>query len=807
MKTNILRIILILSSVQLFSFEPNGGEYFVENKGQWDESVQFFSKVNGLNVWITKNGILYDKYKYISSPENNRIKKGHVFKMNLVGANTSTYTGLEKLDTYYNYFFGRDTAKWKNRVPLYKEVQIKNIYNGIDIKYYYEGNNVRYDFIVNPGADPNLINIYFSGQDSIEINNKRELEIKTEAGTLINGKIAAYQIIDCEKELIPCSLAIRNNNIVFIIDSYEKDKELIIDPLIYSSYITGERGANTVAMSMNNSNHIIIAGYTESVDYPTTEGAYQEEREENIENGSWNNDIFFTIFSNDYSEIKYSTFLGGNAGISESLYDMGVDNNNNIILLGRTKSAKFPVTENCIKSNSEVDSLYLDNRDLFITKFNSSGTELLFSTYFGGRSDDDVKKMAIDCDDNIIFTGSLKEINGFPITNDAICKELSDGPKEFDTYVSKISQDGTEILFSTLLGTKNASAYDLVSDSENNIYLTGSTRLNDFPITNDAILKEIEDSIYHCYLIKISNLGDSILYSTFLGNYTSYCTGFSLHLDLHNNIYISGYSDINYPVTENGFKYIADSHAECIFLTKFDIKEKEVVLSNVVGGTSIPGYHFSNYVRIDLNNNIYVTGKAYLRDYPFTDNAFQPYGNLSLGEDDGVVMMFSPDGKDLLYCSGIGGTHYDELTGFVIDDENKLHICGNTWSFDLRVTNDAKYPVHNWGTAGFICKFDTSGATSVIGNIANDEEALNIYPNPAKTGHPINIKYEIERPGRLEFRIYDCLGNEMDAPYGIYSAAGAFTVTYTPDSDFPPGVYFMRIVSEDGVLNQSFVVE
>ena len=84
---------------------------------------------------------------------------------------------------------------------------------------------------------------------------------------------------------------------------------------------------------------------------------------------------------------------------------------------------------------------------------------------------------------------------------------------------------------------------------------------------------------------------------------------------------------------------------------------------------------------------------------------------------------------------------------------------------------------------------------------------LGMYPNPAKTGHPINIKYQIERPGRLEFRIYDCLGNEMDAPYCIYSAAGAFTVTYTPDHDFPPGVYFMRIVSESGVVNKSFVVE
>ena len=165
-------------------------------------------------------------------------------------------------------------------------------------------------------------------------------------------------------------------------------------------------------------------------------------------------------------------------------------------------------------------------------------------------------------------------------------------------------------------------------------------------------------------------------------------------------------------------------------------------------------------------------------------------------ENNGVAMSH----WHVLYRTRDGGEHWirDEdynssnVSWFLID----IALLGSTQKF-LGVAN----------SIGNITKF-TGEENSVTDGFSNDiQSSLQIFPNPVPSGTPINIRYQIERPGSIEFRIYDCLGNETDAPYSIYSAAGAFTVTYTPDRDFPPGVYFLRIVSDDGVLSKEFVVE
>ena len=100
--------------------------------------------------------------------------------MRIVGANKqSEVKGLDKLVTKSNYFIGNDPAKWRTDIPNYKRVKYSDVYPGIDLEYYGNQGRLEYDFIVLPGSDPDVISLQFEGTDSICMNEKGELVLKT----------------------------------------------------------------------------------------------------------------------------------------------------------------------------------------------------------------------------------------------------------------------------------------------------------------------------------------------------------------------------------------------------------------------------------------------------------------------------------------------------------------------------------------------------------------------------------------------------------------------------------------------------
>ena len=190
-------------------------------------------------------------------------------------------------------------------------------------------------------------------------------------------------------------------------------------------------------------------------------------------------------------------------------------------------------------------------------------------------------------------------------------------------------------------------------------------------------------------------------------------------------------------------------------------------------------------------------GKTWAQQLDTVGHQTSIYSNMDIeffDKNHGVSVGYTSD----IYLTTDGGKNWIEQSPWY---EGKVNFVSATSACFIKP--NLIFVCDVWGKE--VCRYegDPVGVKEEKNIYFSD---LGIFPNPAKRGHPINIKFQIERPGRLEFQIYDCLGNEMDAPYGIYSAAGAVTVSYTPDRDFPPGVYFMRIVSEDGVLSKEFVV-
>src|SRR5207247_5582235 len=169
-----------------------------------------------------------------------------------------------------NYFIGNDPKKWRTNVPTYAKVQYRDLYHGIDLIYYGNQRQLEYDFVVSPGADPNLIKLAFEGAKEITLPDSGDLILTTDTGDVRLQKPLVYQLRkDGHKELIAGNYVIRPTltvssssqgegtrhaspvTVAFQIADYDASRALIIDPvLFYSTYLggSGEDDGNGIAV-------------------------------------------------------------------------------------------------------------------------------------------------------------------------------------------------------------------------------------------------------------------------------------------------------------------------------------------------------------------------------------------------------------------------------------------------------------------------------------------------------------------------------------------------------------------------------
>ena len=219
-------------------------QFFIENKGQWPNEALYLTRIGGVDVWITTQGMVYDFFrmeeieKTNTDPKNNIAphekaeynRYGHVIKLLWQQTNPNPLPiGNLKQPGYYNYFIGNDSTQWASFVGLYKEAHVKNIYNGIDLKYYFEQGTIRYDYIVQPGADLKQIVLELQGSDNTSINAQGDLVFTTRFGEVKQAGLFCYQQIEGNKQEISAQFTLTGKDTVrFVIDRYNPQYPLIL---------------------------------------------------------------------------------------------------------------------------------------------------------------------------------------------------------------------------------------------------------------------------------------------------------------------------------------------------------------------------------------------------------------------------------------------------------------------------------------------------------------------------------------------------------------------------------------------------
>jgi hypothetical protein len=269
--------------------------------------------------------------------------------------------------------------------------------------------------------------------------------------------------------------------------------------LLWSTLLGGHGDETVFRVEQDREGHLVLAGWTQSPDFPTTPGAYDTTH-------GGGRDVFAAKLHRSGGCLIWSTYLGGR--IYDYAHDFVLDPDENLVLVGSTGTRVFPTTGNAYQKDYNGGT-----HDAFVVKLSASGDSLLWSTFLGGSALDEAWGVAINPDGHLVVAGRSQS-EDFPTTEGVLDRSYGGGG---DAFVVELDGEGTALHWGTYLGGESEDrAWTLHLDSKGRPIISGTTFSPDFPVCGPA-----EGLPYggegDAFLSKLDRQGRRLLWSTTLG--------------------------------------------------------------------------------------------------------------------------------------------------------------------------------------------------------------------------------------------------------------------------------------------------
>jgi hypothetical protein len=693
---------------------------FELNAGQTDPRVKALSRGSGYGLFLTA-----DESVVVLTGNSG---KSAAIRMKLLGANDSRVVPTDPLPGTINSFIGNDPSKWRTDVPTFSKVKYEGIYSGVDLIYYGNQQQLEYDFVVAPGADPSAIRFAVSGA-KVRLDSNGDLVMHTSLGDVRQHKPLIYQEIAGVRHEIAGRFVKRSDQEVsFAVANYDRQHTLVIDPTFsWSTYLGGSATDLTTCVAVDVLGNTYIGGSTTSTNFPTNganAGPYPT-----FPGAAGSTQAFFSVifFQGNGDELYISSYYGGTTGntavnsisllqpngklvpyvyvagnttatdlptvnplqganaggedafvaelefpnvIHYSSYLGGSGNDSassitydslgNIVVAGSTTSTDFPTT-------NPYQAVNEGGTDGFVTKFNSTLTDTMYSTYIGGSGEDNIKAIANTKNDALVFVGST--------TSKAFGEPASTGTNTKAFLASLTSTGG---------GINSVPPAPMV------------TRI--FGGNNSKVITEATAIAY------------------FAGN-TS-CTPAAVPA-----IWVTGYTNGDNVLAKDAIQSENAGSYDAFVQVYF---QGLLVFSSFYGGS---GVDEARGIGIDGCGNTFVGGTTNSTNFPVTSNAIQAAN--AGGYDGFVVNFQPPaewcteytSGPDkgrcnasaeyfpptVFYSTYLGGVGNDAITGVAVSTKaGNATVAGNTSSADFPTTTGVFQPTYGGGaTDAFVTKIAT----------------------------------------------------------------------------------------------------
>ena len=377
----------------------------------------------------------------------------------------------------------------------------------------------------------------------------------------------------------------------------------------FSTYLSHtDRFASGFDIYTDREGYTYISGNTRDKNFPATKGAYQRELK-----GDGLADVFVAKF-NPEGKLEFATLIGGTK--REHHTAITVDEKGYIYVAGGTESSDFPVTEGAFDTSFNGEGEWAG--DVFLTKLNPTGTEIIFSTFLGGEVEETISggRIKIDSKGNIILAGVTLS-HDFPLTKGVIDKKNT----KHHGFLSKFSPDGEKLLFSTFFGSSPLEMIlGLDLDDQDNIYITGCTLTADLPVTDNAFRKELikpknRARIDH-YIAKIDESGSKISYLSYFAA-DGYMKS-SLKWTKPDRLIVCGSTtQEGFPVTDHAISKKGKGKTDC-FISVFNSETMTLEYSTLFGGSEAEHVMSAYFLNKDT---VVIGGTTSSADFPLTGNA------------------------------------------------------------------------------------------------------------------------------------------------------------------------------------------
>jgi Beta-propeller repeat len=353
--------------------------------------------------------------------------------------------------------------------------------------------------------------------------------------------------------------------------------------LVYSSYLGGSAVDSGYGIAVNSSNSAVVVGDTTSTNLATVSPIQPH--------SGGGQDTFMAIVNPAGSALTVLTYFGGSGIDHASCVHVGPQGG--IVFGGYTWSTNFPTV-------SPFQAKSGGGQDGFVIKVSPTGTVVKLSTYLGGSggstgAPEQVNSISIDPGGNVIVAGTTSSAD-FPVTPGAFQTTFGG---QTDGFVARYSQAGLQATFvgGSLADTISAVALDF----HGNVYVTGSTDSQDFPVQNPT--QRGNGGSMDAFAVKMNNTLSTLMFGTYLGGSGSDGAN-AIAVDFETSVIVAGQtSSGNFPTAGSMKNYSTEVLSS--FITK--------IAPNFTAGVAYPvqtaltvatdPWHVANYVQSTVFGN------------------------------------------------------------------------------------------------------------------------------------------------------------------------------------------------------------
>ncbi|HYU07061.1 MAG TPA: SBBP repeat-containing protein, partial [Thermoplasmata archaeon] len=637
---------------------PILGGFFTENQGQVrNGDVRYYLVSGGLRVGMIQSGLLIEMIDpgpgdsgAASGPQPDSFPEGDghaaavsasLIRVDFEGSNRVAPVGSGELPFRSNYLSGNDPSTWHRGIASYHHVTYAGLYDGIDLVYHADATGLKYEFRVSPGADPGRIRWSYAGAVGLQIQDGA-LIIRTNVGEIHDAPPVAIQ----DRREVPCWYTSEGTSIGLACDAWDPARALTIDPLLYSTFLGGSTYSRATAIAVDASGNAFVTGYTSSVDFPTTPGAFLTTYAGGLR------DAFVVKLNPSGTDLVYATFLGGSG--TDRAFAIAVDSAGDATVAGYTNSTDFPVTPGASRTNYSGGE-----KDAFVARLDSAGSALVYATFLGGDFDDRAYAVALDSSGDAFVAGLTNSPN-FHVTAGAFQTTFTNTTCGLTLcehgFLVELNADGSHRVYASFLGGTYADrVLGVAVNASGAASVVGYTNSSDFPVTPGAFSTTFHGGAcgaFTCseaFVATFDPTGARLVYATFLGG-SKVDEGHEIAIDAGGNAYVTGETNsTDFPVTPGAYETTSrgagESHA---FVTVLNPSGTALVWSTFLGGSN--GDHGQG-IAFDASGDAVITGWTNSSDFPTTPGAFDTNFSGGGARDDVFVSELNPTGDQLLYST------------------------------------------------------------------------------------------------------------------------------------------------------------